>query len=146
MGIETLFVVSLIATGVSFVEQRNAAKAARIDAKAQAKQEETRFRGELITRKQKFIEQSKANIAASAASGIDPFSGSSAQITEEGFRRFDLESLTAQASSDATQDSIKRTGRQRESAANTAAAGSLLNFASQQSARGTVPTGGQTIS
>lgn len=128
-GATAFLVVSLLATGVQVAQQRTAASQAKADASAQADQERLRLRGELIERKKRFVDQQKANIAASAASGIDPFSGSNAEITKEGFRRFDLETLSAKVSSQGTQRNIRTRGSQLSRANNLGAANSLLQGA-----------------
>lgn len=125
-GATAFLVVSLLATGVQVAQQRTAASQAKADAKANADQERLRLRGDLIERKKRFVDQQKANIAASAASGIDPFSGSNAKETEEGFRRFNLETLSAKVSSEGTQRNIKSQGSQLSRANNIGAANSLL--------------------
>lgn len=131
-----LTAVSLVATGFQVIQQRNAAKDARAQAKAQAKQEEVRLRDELIKRNQQFLDQTNDNIAAAGASGTDPFQGTNLEITNEGFKRFNLETLTAEVSSSNRQNEIKRSGNARAKGFEAQAVGSLINTGVQFANRG----------
>ncbi|MGI9250739.1 MAG: hypothetical protein ACR2PR_06040 [Pseudohongiellaceae bacterium] len=137
MGVSAaLLAVSLVATGAQVISQRRAAKQARLDAKAQADQEKLRLQGELIDRRRKFIDQQSANIAASGASGVDPFQGSNAEITAEGFRRFNLESLSAEVSGTERQRQINRGGRLRARELNAQSLGTVAGTASSLQSSG----------
>lgn len=136
MAQAALIGISLLATGFQFVESRKAASAAKTAAKAQADQDRLRLQGDLIDQKRRFIEQTQANIAASAASGIDPFQGSSAAVTEEGFRRFDLQTLSTEVSGQNRQREILAAGDESARRFKAEGTASLLNTASQFANRG----------